>query len=413
LGIQSKINRKRKTIYLCGAGGKGNIGAEAIMLSIIKMFQDRYEDVHFIIASWCPDRIRELLVSLGGDFTVFSIERESILANPVSIAKADIFVICGDVSISETVISFLPTYYAVRTIAPRLFGRRVIFLGIEAERVNRWMNIFSLNHLIGWSTNYHILRNERSLSNLTHFSFGEKSLLLGCEPSLTLLPEHLKGFEYHDDRVSDSKLLVGFGIRDIFSTSLKLNITKMKLRRRDVPAGLITKKMRQIIKFTALIADYLIEKYCAQPIFIPHHFLPTRDRVILPDCDIAEMIIKEMKKPDNAVILKNNLHPFQIINFYKRLDLVFSMRHHTNAFAYYNAVPTFGYGISEKIFNFFDEIGQNNMLIDPYKPEMSEIKSRIDEVLRNKAKISKKLKAEIVKFREQMNQALDTALKEV
>ena len=86
------------------------------------------------------------------------------------------------------------------------------------------------------------------------------------------------------------------------------------------------------------------------------------------------------------------------------------MRHHTNAFAYYNAVPTFGYGISEKIYNFFDEIGQNNMLIDPYKPEMSEIKSRIDEVLRNRAKISKKLKAEIIKFRKHMNQALDTAL---
>jgi len=408
---QSNINLKRKTIYLCGAGGKGNIGAEAIMLSIIKMFQDRYEDVRFIIASWYPDRIRGLLTPLGGDFTVFNLKRESILANPVLIAKVDVFVICGDVSISETVVSFLPMYYAIRTIAPRVLGKRVIFLGIEAEKVNRWINIFALKWLIGWTTDYYVLRNEQSLDNLRHFSFGEKSLLLGCEPSLTLSPEHLKGFEYHDDKISDSKLLVGFGIRDFFSTSLKLNITKMKLRRRDVPEGQVTNRMRQIIKFTASIADYLIEKYGAQPVFIPHHFLPKRDRVILPDCDIAEMVIKEMKKPNDAVILKNNLHPFQIINFYKRLDLVFSMRHHTNAFAYYNAVPTFGYGISEKIFNFFDEIGQNNMLIDPYKPERSEIKSRIDEVLRNNVKISKKLKAEIVKFREHMNQALDTALK--
>ncbi len=411
--IQSNINLKRKTIYLCGAGGKGNIGAEAIMLSIIKIFQDRYEDVRFIITSWYPDRIWELLAPLGGDLTVFSLKRESILANPVSIAKADVFIICGDVSISETVVSFLPMYYAVRTIAPRILGKRVIFLGIEAEKVNRWMNIFALKCLIGWTTDYHVLRNERSLDNLRHFSFEEKSLLLGCEPSLTLSPEHLRGFECHDDRISDSKLLVGFGIRDFFSLSLKLNITTMKLRRRDVPTGLITKNMRRIIRFTASIADYLIEKYDAQPVFIPHHFLPKRDRVILPDCEIAEMIINEMKKPNDAVILKNNLHPFQIINFYKRLDLVFSMRHHSNAFAYYNAVPTFGYGISEKIFTFFDEIGQNNMLIDPYKPEMSEIKSRIDEVFRNKAKISKKLKTEITKFKQHMDQALDTALKGV
>ena len=120
-----------------------------------------------------------------------------------------------------------------------------------------------------------------------------------------------------------------------------------------------------------------------------------------------------MKNPNDAVILKNNLHPFQIINFYKRFDLVFSMRHHTNAFAYYNAVPTFGYGISEKIFNFFNEIGQDNMLIDPYKSEMGEIKLRIDEVLRSKAEISKKLKAEIEKSKQRMIQALDTALEGV
>jgi len=410
LKIQSNINPKRKIIYLCGAGGKGNIGAEAIMLSIIKLFQDRYENVHFIINSWHPDRIRELLLPLDGDLTSFSLMRETILANPLTIAKADIFVICGDVSISETVISFLPLYYAIRTVAPRIFGKRVLFLGIEAEEVKRWTNVFALKYLIRWTTDFHLLRNEKSLTNLKRFFPGEKSLLLGCEPSLTFSPEHLEGFECLDDRISNSKLLVGFGVRDFFSTALKLDITKMKLRRRDVPTGRITKKMRQIISFTARIADYLVEKYDAQPVFVPHHFLPEHDRVIFPDSDIAEMIINEMKKPNDAIVLRNDLHPFQIINFYKRLDLVFSMRHHTNAFAYFNAVPTFGYGISEKIFNFFDEIDQNNMLIDPYKTEISEIKSRIDEVLGSKAEISKKLKTEIAKFKQRMTQALDTAL---
>jgi len=410
LKIQSNTNPKRKTIYLCGAGGKGNIGAEAIMLSIIKLFQERYENVHFIINSWHPDRIRELLIPLDGDFTSFTLMRESILANPLTIAKADIFVICGDVSISETVVSFLPLYYAIRTVAPRMLGKRVLFLGIEAEKVNRWMNVFALKYLIRWTTDFHLLRNETSYANLKRFFPDEKPLLLGCEPSLTFFPEHLEGFECRDHRISNSKLLVGFGIRDFFSTALKLDLKKMKLRRRDVPTGRITKKMRQIVRFTACIADYLVEKYDAQPVFVPHHFLPEHDRVILPDSDIAEMIINEMKKPNDAVILKNNLHPFQIINFYKRFDLVFSMRHHTNAFAYYSAVPTFGYGISEKIFNFFDEIGQTNMLIDPYNSEMSEIETRIDEVLRRKEEISKKLKAEIGKSKQRMIQALDTAL---
>jgi len=118
------------------------------MLSIIKLFQDRYENVHFIINSWHPDRIRDLLLPLDSDFTSFSLMRETILANPLTIAKADIFVICGDVSISETVISFLPLYYAIRTVAPRILGKRVLFLGIEAEKVKRWMNVFAIKYLI-------------------------------------------------------------------------------------------------------------------------------------------------------------------------------------------------------------------------------------------------------------------------
>ncbi|MCF8127778.1 MAG: polysaccharide pyruvyl transferase family protein [Deltaproteobacteria bacterium] len=411
LHIQSRTNSRRKTVYLCGAGGKGNIGAEAIMLSIIKMFQDRYADVHFIINSWNTDRIQELLIQLDDDFTNFTLMRERILANPSSIAEADIFIICGDVSISETVVSFLPVYYAIRTISPRLLNKRVIFLGIEAEKVKKWMNIFALKYLLRWTTDYHVLRNEMSLNNLKYFPFRKNVLLLGCEPTLMLSSEHLEGFEHHDDRISNSKFLVGFGVRDLFSTSFKLDILNLRLRRRDVPTGSITDEMRRIIHFTAAIADYLVEKYDAQPVFIPHHFLPKSERVILPDSEIAEMIINEMKTPNEAVILRNNLHPFQIINFYKRLDLVFSMRHHTNSFAYLNAVPTFGYGISEKIFNFFHEIDQNNMLIDPYSPEINEIESRIDKIILNRKKISEELRVGIEKAKQRMIYAFDKSLK--
>ncbi len=408
--LQRNENAKRKTVYLCGAGGKGNIGAEAIMLSIIKMFQDRYEDVHFIINCWNLDRIGELLNALGDDRECFTLHKERILANPSLIAKADFFIICGDVSISETVVSFLPIYYAIRTILPRLLGKRVIFLGIEAERVEKRMNVLALRYLIPWTTDYHLLRNEMSLKNLKRFPFNRTSLLQGCEPSLMLSSKHLNGFEYHDGRIKNAKPVIGFGIRDFFKTSFKLDFRRMKLKRRDVPTGAITDDMRRIVRFTASIADYLVSEYDAQPVFIPHHFLPENERVILPDSEIAQMIIDEMKEPSDAVILESNLHPYTVINLYNRFDLVFSMRHHTNAFAYLNAVPTFGYGISEKIFNFFDEIGQKEMLVDPYNTKIDEMKPRIDNALRNKEKIAQRLKAEIMESRKRMIKAFDAAL---
>ena len=379
-----------KTIYLCGAGGKGNIGAEAITLSIIKLFQRRYRHVRFLVSAWYPERMRELLSRLDGDF-VF-IKQESVLENPLTIAQADVFIICGDVSISETVVSFLPIYYAIRTLSANLLRKKVIFLGIEAEKIKRQSNLWALKYLVDRPSNVLVLRNEESLSNMGQIPIRRAQLLLGCEPTLSLNQDDLMGFDYVNDQISTSKLRVGFGIRDHFTQPFKVNPLRRKMSRRDTPGTGNNSDMQRIIEFTAWIADYVAERYDAQIIFIPHHYLPEDERVIRPDSEIAQIIIDRLRVAKDVVVVEDCLHAFTVVNLYRKLDLVFSMRHHTNSFAYLNHVPTFGYAIYEKIRAFFTHIGHEAMLLDPFTTELSKVQAKIDTVVQHREEIAKELK---------------------
>jgi len=403
------MNSDSKVVYLCGAGGKGNIGAEAITLAIIKLFQRRYGQVRFLVSAWYPDRMREVLSRIPGDFSI--LRQESLLGNPRSIAQADFFVICGDVSFSESVVSFLPLYYAMRTATANLVGRNVLFLGIEAEKLSRFSNLLGLRWLADRQSNVVVLRNEESLFNVSRIPMRRARLLLGCEPTLTLEKDDVLGFDCPDRCLAPSKLRVGFGIRDYFTMPFKVQLLSGKLRRRDMPTGEGNGIMRRVVEFTAEIADFMAQRYDAQIIFVPHHYLPEKERVIRPDAEVAKTIIERMQVAKDVVVMEDCLHPFTVINIYKELDVVFSMRHHANAFGFWNHVPTFGYDIHPKLRAFFNQIGRGDMLLDPCATDMSEVYAKIDRAVRKRESLSRELNASLEVLVRQMNASLDVALR--
>jgi polysaccharide pyruvyl transferase WcaK-like protein len=205
-------------------------------------------------------------------------------------------------------------------------------------------------------------------------------------------------------------LNVGFSVRDFFSTPLKLNLFRIKLERRNVSSSGISEEMDRIIHFTAQIADYLVEKHHAQPIFIPHHYLEKKDQVILTDAEIAERIIGRMKNKAEACVVENNLHPYTLLSLYRRLDMVLSMRHHANSFAYRYGIPCIGYAISEKMINFFKHIGREDMLVDPYAENLNDAISLIDRSIRERKRISTELRRGLESQQRDMDRALDTVL---
>ena len=170
--------------------------------------------------------------------------------------------------------------------------------------------------------------------------------------------------------------------------------------------------MERIIDFTAWIADYMAERYDAQIIFVPHHYLPEDERVIRPDSEIAQIVIDRLRVAKDVIVVEDCLHSFTVVNLYRKLDLVFSMRHHTNSFAYLNHVPVFGYAIYEKIRAFFKHIGHEAMLLDPFTIDRRDIQAKIDAVVQNREEIAKELEKSLGFLRGCLDTSLENAMNE-
>jgi hypothetical protein len=129
---------------MAGAGGVGNIGAEAIFLALVRAFQRRWPHARFVLSAWRPERVRALVADLPGDFRV--IPQSVPLDPPRELRAADVFVVCGDVALTETVVPILPAYRGAKVLWARLFGAKAVF------------------HLRGIAEDEHCPENPRSAS---------------------------------------------------------------------------------------------------------------------------------------------------------------------------------------------------------------------------------------------------------
>jgi len=402
------MRASKRTFYLAGAGGMGNIGSEAILLAIVSFLQQKYPQSRFIVSCCYPLRIREVLKDLAGDFHI--IKNEGLTFNPLLIKEADIFIVCGDIALTENVLTYLPLYWSLKTLTAKALGKKVIFLGIEADRLANQLNLLALKYIITQTTDYCIVRNSSSFANLYNYNSAIFSLLLGCEPTLILPDNLISRWQYNINRSNKRNLLVGLGVRDLLFSPLIFDFFKMRLVKNARPHNKISAKMQHVIAFTAQIADYLIDNYNADLLFIPHHYLNANNKVILNDIDIAKLIVDKMKNKSNINILDKNLHPLAVLSIYKGLDLVLSMRHHANAFAFFYNVPTIGFAIDNKIINFFKHINMPEMLIDPFRSKDDEVASLIDTTMANKDLISSHLNKTLNIKQNDLYLALEKAL---
>lgn len=398
---------KNPVFYLCGAGGKGNLGAEAIMLAIMKICQRRFPDVSFTVASWHGDRMQKIIEEAS--IPCNRIVRESVFSSFFTPENMKCWMICGDVALTESVVPVLPLYYGIRTLFLRLKHRPGVYLGIESEKPKKFWNKFAVQTLIDRSDIHIIQRNRNSLEAVP---MKAAHMSLGCDPTLMLHTEDFADFPLPICSIAYTKPLVGFAVRDFFSHPLRLNF-KGKLVRTDVSLGTLSEEMQDIIKQTAALADHIVETYDAQPVFMPHHFLHSGEQVIMPDSLVAEEVIKHMKYPDSAVILPDNVHPFSMIKFYQKLHMLVSMRHHANCFALLHQIPTLCYSISEKLTRFFRELECEENLYDPILTPASKAEERICYFFDHREEHRLHLHDQLETQRQIMNDALEATFQDI
>ena len=272
------------------------------------------------------------------------------------------------------------------------------------------MNRWAIRWLLTPCVRAYVLRNQASHATLAGLAADPAVLLLGCEPALMIADDDLEQVPGPVLDRGGAELLVGFGVRDHFAEPLRLDVRRARLHRRDARPGELSATMQQTVRFLAHQADLLIERFGARVVFIPHHCLAGQDKVILTDLEISQRIVQGMRRPEGTTILPEAMHPFAVMNVYRQLDLVVSMRHHANAFAYCFGVPTIGCAISEKVVRHFRAVEQEALLVDPLDPDLGKAERVVDYAIRNRRVLSDELHKHLLASQADMNRALDALM---
>ena len=128
------------------------------------------------------------------------------------------------------------------------------------------------------------------------------------------------------------------------------------------------------------IAEYASKKHGLTPVFIPMRYPH--------DVKISEEI-SDMTDCDSYVC-RNNLSVKEILGLTSVCEAVFGMRLHTLVFAAGSAVPVVGIVYDKKVSGFLDYIGQNRS-VEASDMDVEKAKTYIDEIMENKADISRRL----------------------
>ncbi len=393
-------------IHLAGAGGKGNIGAESIVLAMVRLFRRALGPTRFFVSAWKPDRIRKILAQ---EPDIQAVEQEGLFPGLRGLLAVDAYVVCGDIALSETVVSFLPVYWAVKILPAWILGKKIIFFGIEAEALQRPSNRLAAR-LLGLTADLFVVRNRVSADNLAALGLPARKVVVGCEPALCLEASEILETNTSVPEKADSDrhggLLVGFGIRDYFDAPFRFDPLRFRLVRRDAVRSVGHPRMETVIARLARMGRRLIEVHGARLVFVPHHFLPRAEQVIRPDADIARLVAEGIGHPDQVDILPEGLSPLQAMRVYRHCDLVLSMRHHATSFAVLGGATVLALDIGAKIRNFLREAGCADQLLDPLNAGDRECDLAVDRTVEQRVRIAGRLQEALAAMRQDMDQAL-------
>ncbi len=137
----------------------------------------------------------------------------------------------------------------------------------------------------------------------------------------------------------------------------------------------------------AAAADYLIERYGVQVLFVP--FWPGRDDAI------AAQVQGQMRHADRATAYTALLTPAQAQTLLGTMDLVVAVRLHALIFAAAAGVPGVGFAYARKIRGFMARTGQAAAVLDPATLTQPLLEATLDQVWTQRTALSATLTAQM------------------
>ena len=347
-------------ISILGYYGYGNTGDEAILESIIALF-NKFLSCKFIVFTENP----EIVSNIHNVRAIYS-SRTNMFKNIIEIIhnlfKSDMFIYGGGGILGGGYRQIL-SWISKILLAKMLHKITVIYaVGVDYDFHRKLKMLKKI--VINKAVDHVSVRDEKSKKILE--DMGIKRVYLTPDPALCLEPANPLRVEeiLHEEKILPfSYPLIGICLRgtylgQLFSDEMTYN---------------------QFKEIFATIIDYLINKLNAKVVFIPMRYTPS-------DNKIAFEILEKVQYKERVHIITREYKPQEIMGILGKMDMVIGMRLHSLILAAAMSVPIIGIVYDPKVKNFLLQLNPNVKFCEIRDFNLDDLKTKIEITWQNKEK---------------------------
>lgn len=339
---KAATQKKRGTVIICGAYGKGNIGDDAILHAIITEMRGIDKNIDIVIMTRNPleAKLTERVDAIHM-FNIFSFIKR--------LRKTKLF-INGGGSLIQNATSSRSLYYYLLTIRlAKVFGSNVMMYGCGIGPIdgnfNRRLTASYINKYVDVVT----LRDLMSRRELNSIGTNKPGIILSADPAINL------------------------SASSPFQTDEAFRAENIPLGGKYLCLCLRNWKQYDFSADIAAAAEYAYNKYGLTAVFIQAEYQK--------DLDISLRVANQLSTP--YYIVKKRYPAQTVIGMISRMDAVLSMRLHGLIFAAAQGIPMTGISYDVKIDGFMQYIRNPNFChISDISAD--KLKALIDNSIKNK-----------------------------
>ncbi len=388
-----RSNNDSKRIFLATQaqfeGRKTNLGERAIFAQMLREIRKYSPNVKISVLSSSPSYTRERYevdpVPLGGI--------RGVINSLKTIMKCDILIVGGGELIQDKSSLVMVPYILIRPLIAKLFRKKVVAyavgIGEDDEITNfgkslarRIMNHFDLI----------TVRDTKSKEMLFKLGITKPKIFEAADAANTLpmsSRKRTKEILEIEGITNLKKPIVAFSMRSVFHRTHSLLPFSYKKK-----LGLLPKEyFKEITDFKEKIAkaaDFIIEKYNANIIFVPSY---KGEKLSARDDEFSKEIIELIKNKDQAVLIKNDYAPEEIKGLFSVAEIIIAVPLHSLILGGSANVPLIDINYASKGRAYMEQIGQQKYILHVENPsddlDLEVLINLIEEIWKNRQNIRK------------------------
>lgn len=364
-----KVPKNHYDAVISGYYGFKNVGDDAMLMAIIDNLKMYKKNLRILVLSKNPIETRRI-------YNVDSISRINLIQILYIMKNSKLFISGGGSLIQDNTSTRSLIYYLGMIWLAKKMKMKVMIYANGIGPLNKKNNRTLTKHVVD-KVDVITLREELSYKELASLNITKPQIYVTADPAFTIQPENVENIDclLLDEGIDPTASYIGISVRkwhghDKYETTI------------------------------ADIADYIIENYGVNVLFIPMHYPG--------DLAIIENIQAKMKNKSYAITKKHSVS--EILGIIGKTEMLIGMRLHALVFAASIGVPIVGIVYEPKVEGFLKysnqaSVGHVNSL------EFDKAIKIIDDTWNNKERIKDQLKTTTASLKERALSNADIAVK--